>query len=97
MPCPVALPSVRTPQLRQPRVLLPLAAAGSVAMAVSSWWTAALPAGHSDVTAAYVPFYLGLAAVLITWLALAPRSPAHTAPVRRLGRPPPARRRPVRP
>jgi len=40
-------------------------------MAVSSWWTAALPAGHSDVTAAYVPFYLGLAAVLITWLALA--------------------------
>lgn len=61
---------MRTPELRQPRVLLPVAAAGSTAMAISSWWTAALPAGRPDATAAYVPFYLGLAAVLLAWLML---------------------------
>ena len=39
-------------------------------MAISSWWTAGLPAGRDEATIAFLPFYLGLAAVLGVWLAL---------------------------
>jgi alpha-1,6-mannosyltransferase len=53
-----------------PRTQVAVAFAGSVAMAVSSWWCAGLQAGRETATASYVFFYLGLGAVLTVWVLL---------------------------
>ncbi|HEY3737247.1 MAG TPA: polyprenol phosphomannose-dependent alpha 1,6 mannosyltransferase MptB [Jatrophihabitans sp.] len=52
------------------RILLAVTGAGSAAMAVASWWCAAIQAGRDTNTAAFVLFYIGLAAVIGAWLLL---------------------------